>query len=77
VSPSGKRLTSPGGAVYAACVKGKAALGSPEPATGYSVQRIDEGPALAPAIVFKGATNRYRISVTCVAGEPAPVVLPL
>jgi len=76
-TPPGKRLTSPGGAVYAVCERGKATLTGSEPAEGYTVERVEPGPALTPLIVFKGPKDRYRITVTCVAGTPTPVVLPL
>jgi eukaryotic-like serine/threonine-protein kinase len=75
--PPGKRLTSPGGAVYATCADGKATLTGSEPADGYTVEQVEPGPALTPRIIFKGPKNRYRITVTCVAGTPTPVVLPL
>jgi serine/threonine-protein kinase len=75
--PAGKRLASPGGVVYASCARGKATLNSWEPTSGYGVEEVQPGPALAPLIVFKGETNRYRTTVTCVAGTPTPVVLPL
>lgn len=75
--PPGKRLTSPGGAVYATCADGKATLTGSEPANGYTVEQVEPGPALAPRIIFKGPKNRYRTTVTCVAGTPTPVVLPL
>ncbi len=76
-APDGKRLASPGGSVRAVCAQGKATLNSPEPADGYEVEKIVAGPALTPQVVFKGPKNRYRMTVTCVAGAPAPVVLPL
>jgi serine/threonine-protein kinase len=76
-APDGKRLASPGGAVRAVCAQGKATLSDPSPADGYVVEKIVAGPALAPQIIFKGAKNRYRMTVTCVAGTPTPVVLPL
>jgi serine/threonine protein kinase len=75
--PVGTRLSSDGGVVYAVCSQGKGQLTSWEPNPGYTVQRVNQGPALAPEIVFKGAVNRYRMTVTCVAGTPAPLVLPL
>jgi serine/threonine-protein kinase len=75
--PEGKRLTSPGGAVYAVCGAGKATLTSWEPAAGYTVQKVQPGPALTTEIVFAGTLSRYRMTVTCVAGTPTPVVLPL
>ncbi|MET0416832.1 MAG: serine/threonine-protein kinase [Actinoplanes sp.] len=76
-APDGKRLTSPGGVVYAACAQGKATLNDWAPADGYTVEKVVAGPALAPQIIFKGPKNRYRMTVTCVAGTPTPVVLPL
>jgi hypothetical protein len=75
--PVGTRLSSEGGVVYAVCSQGKGQLTSWEPNPGFTVQKVNQGPALAPEIVFKGATNRYRMTVTCVAGTPAPLVLPL
>lgn len=75
--PEGKRLTSKGGVVYAKCAQGKATLTSWEPASGYSVEKVQPGPALAAVIVFKGTPGRYRMNVTCVAGTPTAVVLPL
>jgi eukaryotic-like serine/threonine-protein kinase len=75
--PVGTRLSSDGGVVYAVCSQGKGQLTSWEPNPGFTVQKVTQGPALAPEIVFKGAANRYRMTVTCVAGTPAPLVLPL
>jgi serine/threonine-protein kinase len=76
-APEGTRLTSPGGLVYALCGQGKATLTWWEPADGYAVQKVDPGPALTAEIVFRGASARYRMTVTCVAGIPTPVALPL
>jgi len=75
--PVGTRLSSAGGVVYAVCSQGKGQLTSWEPNPGYTVQKVNPGPALAPEIVFKGTLNRYRMTVTCVAGTPTPLVLPL
>ena len=75
-APEGTRLTSPGGVAYARCVDGQAMLTAWEPAAGYAVERVDPGPALTASVVFTGR-NRYRTAVTCVAGRPTPVVLPL
>ena len=75
--PVGTRLTSAGGTVYAVCGQGKAQLTGWEPAPGYTVQKVNQGPAIAPEVVFKGASARYRMTVTCVAGTPTPLVLPL
>jgi hypothetical protein len=73
----GKRLTSPGGSVLATCADGKASLTDWQPAAGYEVERVDAGPALTALIIFKGPTQRYRMRVSCVAGEPTSFVLPL
>jgi hypothetical protein len=75
--PVGTRLSSEGGVVYAVCSQGKGQLTSWEPNPGYTVQKVNQGPALAPEVVFKGAITRYRMTVTCVSGTPAPLVLPL
>jgi serine/threonine-protein kinase len=75
--PVGTRLTSEGGTVYAVCSQGKGQLTSWDANPGYTVQKVNQGPAFAPEIVFKGAANRYRMTVTCVAGNPTPLVLPL
>jgi serine/threonine-protein kinase len=76
-TPDGTRMSSPGGTVYAVCNQGKAQLTDWKPAPGYSVQKVNQGPAIAPEVVFKGAPARYRMTVTCVAGTPTPLVLPL
>jgi serine/threonine-protein kinase len=63
--------------VFASCDAGKATLSSWDPADGYSVEKVQPGPSLTTAIVFRGTPARYRMTVTCVAGNPTPVVLPL
>jgi serine/threonine-protein kinase len=73
----GKRLSSPGGSVLATCADGKATLTDWQPAAGYEVERVDAGPALTALIIFKGLTQRYRMRISCVAGEPTAFVLPL
>ncbi len=73
----GKRLTSPGGSVDATCAAGKATLTGWQAADGFEVERVDAGPALTALIIFKGATQRYRMRVTCVGDQPTAVVLPL
>jgi hypothetical protein len=76
-APEGKRLDSPGGHVYATCGQGKAKLISWQANPGYSVEKVEPGPALTTSVVFKGTLDRFRMTVTCVAGTPTPVVLPL
>jgi Protein kinase domain len=73
----GKRFSSPGGSVSATCAGVKATLSAWEPADGFTVQTVVAGPAVTTSIVFAGTLRRYRITVTCVAGQPTPVVLPL
>lgn len=63
--------------VYAVCSEGRGQLTSWEANPGYRVQRVDQGPALAPEVVFTGAITRYRMTVTCVSGTPTSLVLPL
>ena len=76
--PSGaKTLSSPGGAVVAECAGGKAELTSWDPADDYKVDKVNAGPAVAPAIVFKSKASRIRMTVTCLAGVPTAVVLSL
>jgi len=62
---------------YATCAQGKSKLIAWQAASGYSVEKVEPGPALTTSIVFKGLLDRYRMTVTCVAGTPTPVVLPL
>jgi serine/threonine-protein kinase len=71
-------FTSRGGSVDARCdAGGRAELVSWAAADPYEVQKVDEGPALAAEIIFKRAASRIRMTVTCVAGMPTAVVLPL
>ena len=76
-APTGTRLTSPGGSVLADCGSGGAALSDPAPEPGFDVESFDAGPTVAAEIVFVDGLERYRMTVTCVAGIPTPVVLPL
>jgi serine/threonine-protein kinase len=76
-SGKGKTLTSAGGSVVAKCVGGKALLTSWTPKDPYVVERVSAGPVLAAVIVFKNKLSRIRMTVTCVAGVPTAVVLPL
>ncbi|MFD0520208.1 protein kinase domain-containing protein [Paractinoplanes durhamensis] len=73
----GKLLESPGGVVRAVCEQGRARLTGWAAKPGYSVETVEPGPALTVMAIFKGTLTRYRITVTCVAGSPTPVVLPL
>ncbi|WP_221324168.1 serine/threonine-protein kinase [Actinoplanes sp. L3-i22] len=75
--PESTRLESKGGAVYAICVSGNAQILSWEPAEGFVAERVDPGPGLTASVVFAGGLSRYRMSITCFAGKPSAVVLPL
>ncbi|GAB2574023.1 hypothetical protein Aab01nite_20750 [Paractinoplanes abujensis] len=75
--PMGRRLESPGGAVFAVCDRGQASLTGFEPADGFTAQPIEPGPALTARVLFDGTRSKYRMAVTCVGQTPTPVVLPL
>jgi eukaryotic-like serine/threonine-protein kinase len=72
-----KTLSSAGGTVDATCAGGKVTLVSWAPKPPYEVQRVNAGPIVAAAIIFKNKASRIRMTVTCVAGEPTTVNLPL
>jgi serine/threonine-protein kinase len=77
-APGGRELSSAGGSVIARCVEGnRARLTSWTPNDPYEVERVNAGPALTAAIVFRDGRDRIRMTVTCVGGVPTPVVLPL
>jgi hypothetical protein len=73
----GKTLSSAAGSVVARCANGKAHLTSWSAKDPYQVERVDAGPTLAATAVFKHDLSRIRMTVTCVAGVPTAVVLPL
>ena len=68
---------SEGGWVVAQCEKGQVTLLSWEPQAPYEVQRVDPGPAVTASAIFKNKNAKIRMTVTCVAGIPTPVSLPL
>jgi hypothetical protein len=71
-------FTSIGGTVEARCTAaGKATLVAWAPKDPYKVQRVNAGPTLAAVIVFRHGQSRIRMTVTCSAGVPAVVTLPL
>jgi hypothetical protein len=77
-APGGRELSSAGGSVTARCVEGnRARLTSWTPNDPYEVERVNAGPALTTAIVFRDGRDRIRMTVTCVGGVPTAVVLPL
>ncbi|MCA2213505.1 serine/threonine-protein kinase [Jidongwangia harbinensis] len=74
----GRELSSDGGSVIARCVEGgRAQLASWTASDPYQVDRVNAGPALSAAIVFRKTGGRIRMTVTCVGGVPTAVVLPL
>ena len=75
--PPAKTLSSQGGTVVARCVSGKALLTGWRPKAQYEVYRVNAGPVLAAVIVFQKQASKIRMTVTCVAGVPATVNLPL
>ncbi|WP_231956790.1 MULTISPECIES: serine/threonine-protein kinase [unclassified Actinoplanes] len=76
-APAGTRLDTKGGFVHAACAAGNVRLLDWTPADGYSVERVDPGPGLTASVTFASDVTRDRMSVTCFAGRPSAVVLPL
>jgi hypothetical protein len=72
-----RTLSSAAGTVQARCIGGKALLTSWRATDPYTVERVNAGPILAAAIVFKHPGSRIRMTVTCVGGVPNAVVLPL
>jgi hypothetical protein len=73
-----RTFDSSGGTIEARCdADGRAQLTSWTPKDPYEVQRVNEGPALTAVIVFRNSKSRIRMTVTCVAGTPTVVSLPL
>ncbi|HET6532783.1 MAG TPA: protein kinase [Actinoplanes sp.] len=73
----GRTLSSVAGSVVAECTGGKAHLTSWSAKDPYQVERVNAGPVLAATAVFRTDASRIRMTVTCVAGVPTAVVLPL
>ncbi|MFI7545840.1 protein kinase [Actinoplanes sp. NPDC049599] len=77
-SAESRTFTSAGGTVEARCTDaGKAELVSWTPTDPYEVQKVTDGPAPTAAIVFRDGKSRIRMTVTCAAGTPTAVTLPL
>ncbi len=72
-----RTLSSTGGTVTARCEAGQASLLSWQPASGFKAEKVNAGPALTTSIVFRKRADRIRMTVTCVAGSPTAVSLPL
>ena len=72
-----RTLSSSAGTVEATCSGGKAHLTSWSAKDPYHVESATAGPALTTAVVFAHGLSRIRMTVTCVAGTPTAVVLPL
>jgi serine/threonine-protein kinase len=75
--PRTRTLSSTAGTVDATCSGGRAHLTSWTAKKPYHVESADAGPALTTAVVFADGLSRIRMTVTCVAGTPTAVVLPL
>jgi hypothetical protein len=76
-APRTRTLSSSAGTVEATCSGGKAHLTSWTAKDPYHVESADAGPALTTGVVFAHGVSRIRMTVTCVAGTPTAVVLPL
>ncbi|MEV6629327.1 protein kinase [Actinoplanes sp. NPDC051470] len=77
-APRTKVLTSKAGRVTARCTEaGKAHLLAWEAQDPWKVDRVNSGPVLAASAIFKYKAQRFRMTVTCVAGVPTTVNLPL
>jgi hypothetical protein len=63
-------LNSVGGSVLAACFGDLAYLDEWEAAAGFTVVRVEQGPALATTVVFQSADLQVRMVVRCVDGQP-------
>ena len=72
-----RTLSSSAGTVEASCSGGRAHLTSWTAKRPYHVESATAGPALTTAVVFAHGLSRIRMTVTCVAGTPTAVVLPL
>ncbi|HEY7273057.1 MAG TPA: protein kinase [Actinoplanes sp.] len=76
-APRTRTLSSSAGTVEATCSGGKAHLTSWTAKDPYQVESANPGPALTTGVVFGHGVSRIRMTVTCVAGTPTAVVLPL
>ena len=77
-APQGTILKSNGGEVTAHCNGAeKSKLLAWDPAPGWSVYNVAAGPDTTTSIVFKNGLSKTRMTVTCLAGTPHAVVLPL
>ena len=76
-TPRTRTLSSAAGTVEATCSGGKAHLTSWTAKDPYHVESATPGPALTTGVVFAHGLSRIRMTVTCVAGTPTAVVLPL
>jgi hypothetical protein len=79
-SPSGEVRTfiSRGGTIEARCTAvGEAKLVTWAAKPPYQVERVNPEPVPTAVIVFRHAASRIRTAVTCAAGSPTVVTLPL
>ena len=63
-------IASPGGTVLAQCSTADAYLVSVNPAPGYRVTRIDNGPAPEATVTFQSAQGQVEVVVRCLSGVP-------
>jgi serine/threonine-protein kinase len=76
-APRTRTLSSSAGTVEATCSGGKAHLTSWTAKDPYHVESATPGPALTTGVVFAHGISRTRMTVSCLAGTPTAVVLPL
>jgi hypothetical protein len=76
-APRTRTLSSSAGTVEATCSGGKAQLISWTAKDPYHVESATAGPALTTGVVFAHGVARIRMTVSCLAGTPTAVVLPL
>jgi hypothetical protein len=68
-APEQRTITSEGGNVVAECSGTLARIVSTDPADGYTVRKIDPGPATRVRVWFK-AKNQVKVDIHCVGGVP-------
>jgi eukaryotic-like serine/threonine-protein kinase len=69
-TPTLTTLNSIGGSVQATCYGELAYLDDWQPAAGFTVVRVEQGPAPQTGIVFRSADTQVRMVVRCVDGRP-------
>jgi serine/threonine-protein kinase len=67
---STKTFVSTGGTIVASCAGADASLLSWQPAAGYRVKTVTQGPAAQVGVTFKSTSTEVTMTVTCSAGDP-------